>query len=110
LLAVAVQRDGAANWLERSEALVAVLDPKLLIEQAQPDYDRFTGEFRVDFVGNAGDGQATVDANQAPFRLPRKGAEPLPGAVNLTHGEYLAEKDRCLTAGQNRLCFVEWQR
>jgi type II secretory pathway predicted ATPase ExeA len=32
MLAVAVQRDGATNRLERSEALVAELDPKLLID------------------------------------------------------------------------------
>lgn len=33
VFAIAVQRDGASNWLKRPEALLAMLDPKLLIEQ-----------------------------------------------------------------------------
>ena len=80
MLAVAVQRDGAADGREGPEALVAAFDPQFLIEQAPPDHDGFAGELRVDLVGDAGNGQTAVDADLAPFRLPREGAEPLPGA------------------------------
>jgi hypothetical protein len=80
MLTIAVQRDGAAYWQKWPEALVTALDPQLLIEQAPPDHDSLTGKLGVNFVGNAGDGQTTVDADQAPFRLPREGAEPLPCA------------------------------
>src|SRR5262249_46998346 len=61
-------------------ALLASLDPKLLIEQAPPDHDSFAGEFGIDFVDNTGDAQAAVNADQASFGLARKGAETLPGA------------------------------
>src|SRR5947208_828050 len=80
MLTIAVQRDRAAYWREWSEALVTTLDPQLLIEQAPPDHDGLTGKLGVNFVGDAGDGQTAVDADQAPFRLPREGAEPLPCA------------------------------
>ena len=80
VLAVAVQRDRAAGWPERPHALLAVLDPELLVEQPPPDHDRLAGEFGIDLVGHARDGQAAVDADQAPLRLAREGAEPLPGA------------------------------
>jgi hypothetical protein len=80
VLTVAMQRDWAAGWPERTHALLAVLDPELLVEQAPPDHDRLASEFGVDLVCHAGDGQMAVDAHQAPLRLARKGAEPLPGA------------------------------
>jgi hypothetical protein len=80
VLAVAMQRDRAAGWPERTHALLAVLDPELLVEQAPPDYDRLAGEFGADLVCHARDGQMAVDAHQAPLRLAREGAEPLPGA------------------------------
>ena len=79
VLAVAVQRDRAANRQERPTTLFAVLDPKLLIKQPPPDHDCLAGEFGIDLVGDARDRQAAVDANVAPLRLTREGAEPLPG-------------------------------
>lgn len=66
--------------MKRPKALLTPLDPKRLIEQAPPDHDGLAGKFRIDFVDNAGDAEAAVDADQAPFGLARKGAEPLPGA------------------------------
>ena len=65
VLAVAMQRDRAAGWPERTHALLAVLDPELLVEQTPPDHDRLAGEFGVDLVYHARDGQMTVDAHQA---------------------------------------------
>jgi hypothetical protein len=84
VLAVAVQRDRAANRQERPTALFTVLDPKLLIEQPPPDNDRLAGELGVDLVADARDRQAAVDGDQAPLGLPGEDAEPLPGA-HLAH-------------------------
>ena len=78
--AVAVQRDRAADRIEGSKALVAVLDEEFLIEQTPPDHDRFTGEFGIDLVGDAGHGQTAVEADQSTFGLAREGAEALPRA------------------------------
>ena len=80
MLAVAVKRDGTADWQEWPAALFVVLDPKLLIEQPPPDHDSLAGKFGINLVGHARDRQAAVDADQAPLGLAREDAEPLPGA------------------------------
>ena len=63
VLAVAVERDRAADWQEWPAALFVVLDPKLLIEQPPPDHDSLAGEFGINLVGHARDRQAAVDAD-----------------------------------------------
>ena len=80
VLAIAVQRDRATNRQKRSAAFVAVLRPKRLVEQAPPDHDRLASEFRIHLVGDARDGQATIDADQPAFGFAREDTEPLPCA------------------------------
>ena len=80
LLAVAVQRDRAADWRNGPMRSSPCSTHKLLIEQAPPQHDFLAGEFGIHLVGDARDGQAAVDADQAPLRLARESAKTLPGA------------------------------
>lgn len=43
--AVAMQRDGAADRMVWPEPLLAVLNPKLLVEQSPPDHHYLAGKF-----------------------------------------------------------------
>ena len=80
VLAIAMQRDRAADRPEGPIAFVAVLDIELLVEQAPPDTHRLAGQLGIDLVRHARDVIRAVDADQAPLRLAREGAEPIPGA------------------------------
>ena len=64
----------------RAETLVTMLDIQLVVEDAPPEYYRFAGEIRVDFVIDPGHRHPGVTADLAPFGFTRKGAEALPTA------------------------------
>ena len=52
--AVAIQRDWPAHRRIRAETLVTMFDIQLVVENAPPEYYRFAGEVRVDFVIDPG--------------------------------------------------------
>ena len=52
--AVAIQRDWPTDRRIGAETLVTMLDIQLVVEDAPPEYDRFAGEVRVDFVIDPG--------------------------------------------------------
>jgi hypothetical protein len=63
MLAIPVQQDGAADRVIRTEPLLLAFDPEFLVEETPPDHDRFASQLGIDFVGNAGHHQPTVNAN-----------------------------------------------
>src|SRR5258708_14025842 len=57
-----------------------MFDIQLVVENAPPEYDRFAGEVRVDFVIDPGHRHPGLTADLASFGFARKGAEALPTA------------------------------
>jgi hypothetical protein len=57
-----------------------MFDIQLVVENAPPEYYRFAGEVRVDFVIDPGNRHPGVIADLAPFGFARKGTEALPTA------------------------------
>ncbi len=79
-----MQRDGAADRMVWPEPLLAVLNPKLLVEQSPPDHHYLAGKFDIDLIGDPRHREPAVNADGAALGLASKGAEPLPGA-HLAH-------------------------
>ena len=78
MFAIAVEWHGAADRIIGTVALVAMFDEQLLIEQAPPNDDGLAGDFGIDFVGDPGDRNPAVNADEASFGLAREGAEAFP--------------------------------
>src|SRR3546814_11697546 len=78
ILAIAVERHGAARRLGRAMPLAVMLREGLLVEQPPEQRHRLAGELGLDLVGSALNRDGRVARNGAPLELTSEGAEPLP--------------------------------
>lgn len=75
-----MQRDRTADRCIRAEALFALFNIQLLVEQPPPEDYFFTGQIGIDLVRCAAGRHAGIRSNLAAFGFPGKRAEPLPSA------------------------------
>src|SRR3546814_350029 len=78
ILAIAVERHGAARRLVRAMPLAVMLHEQLRVEQPPEQRHRLAGELGLDLVGSALNRDGRVARNGAPLGLTSEGAEPLP--------------------------------
>src|SRR3546814_11531182 len=78
ILAIAVERHGAARRLVRAMPLAVMLHEELLVEQPPAQRHRLAGELGLDLVGSALTRDGRVPPNGAPPGPPNEGAEPPP--------------------------------
>ena len=78
VLAVAMERYGAAHGIERTVALVAMLGEQLGVEQPPPQHDRLAGKLGVELVGDPRDRHPRVQPDHAPLGLAR---DPIAGEI-----------------------------
>src|SRR3546814_20086699 len=78
ILAIAVERHGAARRLVRAMPLAVMLHEELPVEQPPEQRHRLAGELGLDLVGRALNRDGRVARNGAPPGLTREGAETPP--------------------------------
>src|SRR3546814_19601205 len=78
ILAIAVERHGAARRLVRAMPLAVMLHEELLVEQPPEQRHRLAGELGLDLVGSALNRDGRVARHGAPLGLPSARAETLP--------------------------------
>src|SRR3546814_6241060 len=83
ILAIAVERHGAARRLVRAMPLAVMLHEELLVEQPPEQRHRLAGELGLDLVGSALNRDGRVARKGAPLGLTSEGAEPQIGRAHV---------------------------